>query len=225
MKVRKGSRSARAAVAVVAALALSLVAMASVAAAKDRNHDGIPDRWERAHNLSLKVNQAKKDQDGDELRNRGEYRSGTDPRDEDSDDDGIEDADEGAGVVSAWDPATGALTIDLFGGSQVSGTVTDDTEIECESDDATEPDDVDEDDLPSAVKRDGSEDEHADEDTHVDEDEHGDEDHSGPGPSGDEGDSDGNECSTADIAVGGTIREASASVTADGLVFTEIELG
>ena len=61
---------------------------AGPATAKDRNHDKIPDRWEKKHDLSLKVNQAKKDQDRDDLNNRGEYRSGSDPRDDDSDDDG-----------------------------------------------------------------------------------------------------------------------------------------
>jgi len=76
------------------AIALLLAAFAGSAAAKDRNHDKLPDRWEKRHKLSLKVNQARKDQDLDGLRNRGEFRSGTDPRDADSDDDGVEDADE-----------------------------------------------------------------------------------------------------------------------------------
>lgn len=220
MKVRKGSRSVRAALVAAAAMAIGLVAMASVTAAKDRNGDKIPDRWERKHGLSLNVNQARKDQDHDALRNRGEFRAGMDPRDDDSDDDGIDDGDEGAGVVSAWDPETGALTIALFGGSEVSGTVTDETEIECESDDATEPDEPAEDDLPMAA-RDGGDDPGDDQ---GDDENEGPGDHSGPGPGGDDQDCDGNDCSTADIAVGGVVREASAKVTADGLVFTEIEL-
>ncbi len=85
------------------ALALSLSAIAT-ASAKDVNHDRIPDRWERQHNLSLKVNQAKRDQDRDSINNRGEFRGGTDPREADSDSDGTEDGDEGAGTISAWDP-------------------------------------------------------------------------------------------------------------------------
>ena len=55
--------------AAIAVLAMALLAPA-VASAKDRNHDRIPDRWERNHGLSLKVNQAKRDQDRDLLNNR-----------------------------------------------------------------------------------------------------------------------------------------------------------
>jgi hypothetical protein len=100
---------------VVLALALSLGAIAT-ASAKDRNHDRIPDSWEKANKLSLKVNQAKRDQDKDNLGNRGEYQAGDDPRDADTDNDGTPDGDEGAGTITAWDPATGELTISLFGG-------------------------------------------------------------------------------------------------------------
>ncbi len=123
---------------VVLALALSLGAIAT-ASAKDVNHDRIPDRWERQHNLSLKVNQAKRDQDRDAINNRDEYRGGTDPREADSDSDGIDDGDEGAGTIAAWDPETGELTINLFGGDTVTGTVTDETEIQCASDESEEP--------------------------------------------------------------------------------------
>ena len=80
--------------AAVSAVALALAGFAGSAAAKDRNHDKLPDKWEKRHKLSLKVNQAGKDQDRDGLRNRGEFRSHTDPRDTDSDDDGVEDSDE-----------------------------------------------------------------------------------------------------------------------------------
>src|SRR5436190_19772010 len=66
--------------AVVAALALSLAAMAAISVAKDRNGDKIPDRWEKRHHLSLKVDQARRDQDSDALRNRGEYEAGMDPQ-------------------------------------------------------------------------------------------------------------------------------------------------
>jgi hypothetical protein len=92
---------------VIAALALGLLLLlASTAAARsrDRNHDRIPDRWEHRHHLSLRVNQANRDQDRDHLVNLAEFRSGTDPRDADSDDDGVEDADEnrdGDGVDNA----------------------------------------------------------------------------------------------------------------------------
>src|ERR1044072_5015492 len=140
MSANRRPRSTRLTWTRVAALALSLAAMAAIGVAKDRNGDRIPDRWEKRHHLSLKVDQARRDQDSDSLRNRGEYEAGMDPRDEDTDGDGVADGDEGAGTITAWDPATGELTIAMFGGDEVSGTVTDDTEIECRSDDATEPD-------------------------------------------------------------------------------------
>ncbi|HEX8854141.1 MAG TPA: hypothetical protein VF752_00970 [Thermoleophilaceae bacterium] len=82
----------------VAAAALALLALpaSALASSKDRNHDRIPDRWEKRHHLSLRVNQAKRDQDNDGLNNLGEFRSHTDPRDPDTDNDGVEDGDEDA---------------------------------------------------------------------------------------------------------------------------------
>src|ERR671930_2340269 len=96
----------------------------------DRNHDRIPDRWERANHLSLKVNQARRDQDHDGLRNRAEFLAGDNPRDDDSDDDGIEDGQEKAGTVVSF--TGGVLIVHLFNGDDVKGTVDDNTEIECE---------------------------------------------------------------------------------------------
>ncbi len=78
----------------VASLAALLVAFAGTAMARDRNNDRIPDRWEKKHDLSLKVKQTRRDQDRDGLRNRNEWRSRTDPRDADGDDDGVADGDE-----------------------------------------------------------------------------------------------------------------------------------
>jgi hypothetical protein len=200
--------------AALAAAAIAAVAMASLAAAKDRNHDGLPDGWERRHDLSLKVNQAPRDQDGDDLRNRGEFRAHMDPRDADSDDDGVADADENAGTISAWDPETGALTIDVLGGGSLSGTVTDRTQIECESDDAEEPDPE----PPAEAKHpagpppgDAAPEE-------------GGEPPVGPDGAG-QHDCDGSDCSVDDLEVGGTVREAALKLTSDGLVFVEIELG
>jgi hypothetical protein len=112
--------------------AIALVAVPAAAAAKDRNHDRIPDRWEQRHHLSLQVNQAHRDQDGDQLRNRAEFLAGDNPRDADSDNDGIEDGQENAGTVESFDAASGKLTIALFGGETISGLVTEATEIKCE---------------------------------------------------------------------------------------------
>ena len=112
--------------------ALALLAMPGLAAAKDRNNDRIPDRWEKRHKLSLKFNQARKDQDRDQLRNRAEFLAGTDPRLSDSDGDGVKDGDEQAGTISSFDPETGRLVIDFFGTDTIAGFVTDSTEIKCE---------------------------------------------------------------------------------------------
>jgi hypothetical protein len=86
----------------IAPLAIALfMLLAGPAMAKDRNHDRIPDRWEKRHHLSLHHEQAGRDQDHDDLDNRGEYRAHLDPRDADSDDDGVKDGDENAGTVKS----------------------------------------------------------------------------------------------------------------------------
>src|SRR5215212_3915221 len=124
----------------VAAVALAALSVAAVASADrghrgDRNHDGLPDRGERRHHLSLKVNQAHRDPDRDKLDNRNEFRHGTDPNKRDTDDDGVRDRDEvnPVGTIASFD--NGVLTITLRNGQSVSGRVTADTKIECENED------------------------------------------------------------------------------------------
>lgn len=81
-------------VASISTLALLLVPSIAAASKADKNKDGIPDRWERKHGLSLKVDQRKRDQDRDGLRNLAEFRSATDPKAVDTDQDGVDDTDE-----------------------------------------------------------------------------------------------------------------------------------
>lgn len=77
--------------------ALAVLAVGSATAiAKDRNRDRIPDRWEKRFHLSLRVDQANKDQDRDKVDNRNEFEEGTNPRDMDSDNDGVRDGREDA---------------------------------------------------------------------------------------------------------------------------------
>src|SRR5690242_20710851 len=101
---------------------------AAQAKSADRNHDGLPDRWERAHHLSVHVNQARRDQDHDGLNNRGEYKAGFDPRDRDSDDDGIIDGRSNTGSVTAY--KDGVLTVSLAKGGTLTATVNDTTRVE-----------------------------------------------------------------------------------------------
>lgn len=185
--------------------ALALLALPAVSAAKDRNHDHIPDRWEKRHHLSLAVNQAGRDQDRDHLRNVGEFRAGDDPRDADSDDDGVADGEENAGTIASFDPATGRLTIDLFGTDTISGLVTDQTKIKCEDEHS-----------PDVSDRRGGEAEPG-------------EDNSGPGsshsgPSGHDDNGTGANCTTSDLIVGAVVQEAQLEVEHGTATFEEVEL-
>jgi len=207
------------ATAIVALLAVSLPASA---AAKDRNHDRIPDKWEKSHKLSLKRDQRKLDQDNDGLRNRGEWRAGTNPRDKDSDDDGVSDLKEKAGVISSYDADTGELTLSLYAGGELTASVTDDTRVQCESEDTAEDNGTDEGD------DDGTDDQGSGDVSsrhggpgsgREGEDESGDDD----GGHGGHGGCDGN-CSVDDLAEGVEVTQAEIKITADGKVFKELEI-
>jgi hypothetical protein len=192
---------------------VAVLGIASSASAKsrDRNHDRIPDRWERAHHLSLKANQAKRDQDRDGLNNRGEFRAHTNPRDKDTDNDGIEDGDENAGTIKSFDG--GVLTITLAQGGELSGTVDDQTEIECEA---------------AAHQSSGGDDESGDDQS---DDPAGDDqgdDNQGDDNQGedDQGDDEGGQsCGTDALKAGTAVREAELKVTQDGKAFEKLELG
>jgi hypothetical protein len=177
----------------------------------DRNGDRIPDRWERSHHLSLKVNQAKRDQDHDGLRNRAEFMVGDDPRDADSDDDGTKDGKEKAGQVVSF--TGGILIVKLFNGDEVKGTVDDNTEIECEDAPAVAPTARAADDGPGD---DGDEGE-GDDDNHNRGHDEGDDD--------DEDDDNGQAgCDATKLTPGAVVGEAELKATAAGLVFEKIEL-
>jgi hypothetical protein len=207
------------------ALALLVFALPATAGAKrshhksrhhrvaDRNHNGIPDRWER----KFRVHKASADPDRDGVANIGEFHNGTNPRDADTDNDGIkdgdddanhdgiDDADEQSGIIDSFDAATGKLTVKLVNGDSLTGTVNSGTEIECEA--------------PATTRHDG-------------------EDNSGPG-SGDDNQGDDNDdqgenenenenegnCGTDALTQGTIVREAELRLTSAGAVFEEIELG
>jgi hypothetical protein len=60
-------------------------------AARDRDHDGLPDRWERRYDLSTSRPSARVDRDHDGLTNRREFHLRTNPRRRDTDHDGLRD--------------------------------------------------------------------------------------------------------------------------------------
>jgi len=213
--------------------ALALLAMPGLAAAKDRNHDRIPDRWEKRHKLSLKANQARLDQDRDHLRNRAEFLAGDDPRDHDSDDDGVMDGDEQAGTIASFDSETGRLVIDLFGTDTVAGLVTDETEIKCDDEGSATASASSEgsgsEESESGDDNGGEGEEEVSDDNGDDGEEVGD-DNSGPGSDnsgpGSEGDDDHGDriCTTAELVPGAVVEEAELKIENGQATFHEVEL-
>jgi hypothetical protein len=210
--------------------ALALLALPGAAAAKDSNHDRIPDRWEKRHHLSTAVNQAARDQDRDHLRNRAEFLAGDNPRDRDSDDDGVMDGEENAGTITSFEAETGRLTINLFNGDAISGLVAESTRIKCE--DEHSPD-------VTARGRRGEEEPGDDrgEGNEPGDDNGGDnsgpgnggEDNSGPGssnsgPSSHDDDGTGANCTASDLIVGATVEEAELEIEHGVATFEEVEL-
>ncbi len=189
-------------VAVAASFVALMAALPVTAAARDRNHDRIPDRWERRHHLSLQVNQANRDQDSDELENLGEYQAGTDPRDADTDGDGTPDIDENAGEVASFTPGveegTGTLVIDLYAGGQLTGEVTERTRIVCRPEVPEEEGTEEEGDVPSFER---------------------------PGEPGGPGCHRGTPCTTEDLVTGAVVHQADINVSANGNTFRLIALG
>jgi hypothetical protein len=133
-------------VALLAAQALVVAAVLVPTLALAKVVDGIPDSWELRYHLSLNINQAKLDQDRDLLNNLSEYRAHTSPRDADTDNDGIRDADEdydGDGLTNRLEQLTGNNP----GKSDTNGNgIRDGDEGEEEDEDDDEEDDDDEDD-------------------------------------------------------------------------------
>jgi hypothetical protein len=209
--------------------ALALLALPGAAAAKDGNHDRIPDRWERHHHLSTAVNQAGRDQDHDHLRNRAEFLAGDNPRDRDSDNDGVMDGNENAGTITSFDAATGKLVISLFNGDPVSGLVTESTRIKCE--DEHSPDVTTRarhgEEEPGDDRGEGAE-PGDDNGGHGEEpgDENGGEagDNSGRGPSGHDDNGTGANCTTSDLVVGATVEEAALELQQGVATYEEVEL-
>lgn len=173
---------------------------AKKARSADRNRDGLPDRWERRNGLSLRVNQAGRDQDRDSVTNLAEFAAGTDPRDDDSDDDGVEDGQETIGTIASFE--NGVLVIALGDGREVSGQVTDRTEVECENGGAAH----------AASDAPGEDDD--DRSSDQGDDDSGDD---------DQGEDDSG-CTVAALVVGAVVHEAELKLTRAGAVWDEVKL-
>jgi hypothetical protein len=77
---------------VLVLLAISLAVLAPAGAKpRDRDHDRMPDKWEKRYHLPTKHQSSKRDPDRDRLRNLREYRAHTHPRRADTDGDGFGD--------------------------------------------------------------------------------------------------------------------------------------
>jgi hypothetical protein len=184
----------------------------------DRNRDGIPDRWERANHLSLRFNQAHRDQDHDGLNNRGEFLAGDNPRDEDSNGDGTNDGNENAGTITSF--TGGVLILHLFNGDDVKGTVDANTRIRCDHGQTTAAQTT-----TSAARAAGD---------GPGDDDHGDDDGGNQGDD-DQGDDNGHHfghkhhhgqpgCDATLLTNGRVVREAKLKATAGGLVFVKLEV-
>jgi hypothetical protein len=221
------------------ALALVAVAIPATASAKrhhsrhharlaDRNHNGIPDSWERR----FRVHKASADPDRDGVTNLGEFNDGTNPRNpdtngngipdgqDDANDDGVADGQEQAGTVTSFDGTT--LVITLVSGSTEQGTVNGDTEIECEDSALT---------TTAATRDDGGDSNSGDSQSGEDNQTSttptptsGDTEDQGDDDQGDNND-DNSTCGTAALQPGTIVKEAELKLTSAGAVFDSIHLG
>jgi hypothetical protein len=116
---------------VLIALAFLVVAVATSSARRDRDHDGLPDRWERLHDLSPSIKSGKGDPDRDGLTNLREYHLRTNPRNADTDGDGYDDRDEVHADTNPRDAASHPTTPPPPSPPDADGDGVPDSEDEC----------------------------------------------------------------------------------------------
>jgi hypothetical protein len=198
---------------------------------EDRDRDGVDNGNELAQGTSPQDrdsdddgrNDGREDRDRDGLSNAGEDRTGNDPRDRDTDDDGTLDGKETVGTVASF--KDGVLTITLPDGTSVSGAVTDQTEIGCESEDELE-------DGTSPVVVAASDDDAREDDADEQEGDNSDrgprgrhrDDNDGPGTDNEHDGDEDNRCTTADLAPGTRVHEAEIKLSPTGPWFEEVKL-
>jgi hypothetical protein len=224
--------------------ALLAVPGSAMAKSRDRDHDKLPDKWEKKFHLSTHKKSAKGDPDRDGLNNMGEFRSRTNPRKADTDNDGVNDANDDQdndGVNNADEMREHTNPCDrdtdddgVNDGEETIGTVASFVEDSANpgtgvltitlKDNSTISGKVD-----SSTEIECRAPEHAG--AH---ERDGGGDNSGPG-SGDEGDHDGEndgehhdgddrQCTTADLTAGTPVHEAELHGSGDSAFFEKVEL-
>jgi hypothetical protein len=232
--------------------ALLAVPAAAMAKSHDRNHDGIPDKWEKKFGLSTRHNSALADPDHDGLNNLGEFRAHTNPRKADTNGNGINDANDdqdGDGVSNQdeMQDGTNPSNPDTNGngvpdGQEASGTIVSFTEDSANpgtgvltiklADNSTISGKVDsstEIECHSAAAGQGnSHDKNgADDGPGHDSGDQGDQGSQGSGDNegdGHDGNGDNQKCTTADLTAGTAVHEAELHGTGDQAVFEKVEL-
>jgi hypothetical protein len=234
-------------VVLAALMALPATAMAR---SHDRDHDGLPDKWEHKFHLSTHHKSAKGDPDKDGLNNRGEFKAKTNPRKADTDRDGINDANDDQdndGVDNRDEQREGTNPRDsdsdndgVEDGDEVGGTVVsfvedsanpgtgvltirlaDDSTISGKVDSSTEIEcRAPRTEDNSATRERDGADDGPNHDAGDDRGDDGDGDHSGPGRGGD----DERDCTTADLTPGTAVHEAELHGTGEDAVFEEVKL-
>jgi hypothetical protein len=226
---------------VVLAALLALPA-AAMAKSHDRDHDGLPDKWEHKFHLSTHKKSAKGDPDKDGLNNLGEFKAGTNPRKADTNNDGVNDAnadqdhdgvdnlDEQQEGTNPRDPDTDNDGIE--DGNEVGGTIVSFVEDSANpgtgaltiklADDSTISGKVDSTTEIECRTAGAEGDRH---DRHGADDSQGDDTSSGQGDDqgDDHGDDNGN-CTTADLTAGTTVHEAELNGSGDQAVFEKVKL-
>lgn len=239
--------------AVLALGATSLVlaafgASSALAKPRDRDHDGMPDRWELKYHLKVKRNDANRDADHDGVDNRNEYREHTNPRKRDSDGDGIPDGREDYdhdGLSNAAEDQTGNDPADpdtdsdgvkdgkeltgrivSFDGSVLTIRLARGKTVEGLVSDATEISCESE----QEAENENELDDHSDKAEHVSgsaensDDEHGDNDEERGDASAASDDESNDHCSADALKPETAVQEAEGEVGPDGLHFTSVKL-
>ena len=135
-----------------------------------------------------------------------------------------------AGKVASFDASTGKLVITLNDGSTVSGTVTGDTELQCESaaSSSSQSGSMQSDDQTSGS--DGGPSSGGDDTTTAGQDDQGDQteqaDTNDQADENDQGDDDGSQqsCSTSNLTTGTTVHAAELAISSTGTVWRGVDL-